>query len=108
MRMLNQKKYKKHGITLLKDRIYKLLFYIAILFSIVILFLLLFQIVEKGISYLSINFFTNFASRNPKEAGIAADFVRDNIIYEYCYTCFFYIWSWNSTLFRAICEGISI
>ncbi|EEK93148.1 ABC transporter permease protein [Bacillus cereus BDRD-ST24] len=56
----------------LKDRIYKLLFYIAILFSIVILFLLLFQIVEKGISYLSIDFFTNFASRNPKEAGIAA------------------------------------
>ena len=32
--------------------------------------MLLFQIVEKGISYLSINFFTNFASRNPKEAGI--------------------------------------
>ncbi len=49
-----------------------MLFYIAILFSIVILFLLLFQIVEKGISYLSIDFFTNFASRNPKEAGIAA------------------------------------
>ncbi|PGM47019.1 phosphate ABC transporter, permease protein PstA [Bacillus thuringiensis] len=34
--------------------------------------MLLFQIVEKGISYLSIDFFTNFASRNPKEAGIAA------------------------------------
>lgn len=40
----------------LKDRIYKLLFYIAILFSIVILFILLFQIFEKGISYLSIDF----------------------------------------------------
>ena len=72
MRMLNHNKIQKHGITLLKDRIYKLLFYIAILFSIVILSVLLFQIVEKGISYLSIDFFTNFASRNPKEAGIAA------------------------------------
>lgn len=56
----------------LKDRIYKLFFYIAILFSVAILFILLFQIFEKGISYLSIDFFTNFASRNPKEAGIAA------------------------------------
>ncbi|MBH0319357.1 phosphate ABC transporter permease PstA [Bacillus cereus] len=73
MRMLNHKKIQKNMASrFLKDRIYKLLFYIAILFSIVILFLLLFQIVEKGISYLSIDFFTNFASRNPKEAGIAA------------------------------------
>jgi phosphate transport system permease protein len=71
--MLNHKKIQKNMASrFLKDRIYKLLFYIAILFSIVILFLLLFQIVEKGISYLSIDFFTNFASRNPKEAGIAA------------------------------------
>ncbi|AHA73836.1 phosphate ABC transporter permease [Bacillus thuringiensis] len=73
MRMLNHKKIQKNMASrFLKDRIYKLLFYIAILFSIVILFVLLFQIVEKGISYLSIDFFTNFASRNPKEAGIAA------------------------------------
>ncbi|EEK71534.1 ABC transporter permease protein [Bacillus mycoides] len=33
---------------------------------------MLFQIFEKGISYLSIDFFTNFASRNPREAGIVA------------------------------------
>ena len=44
----------------------------AILFSIVILLILLFQIFGKGVSYLSLDFFTNFASRNPKEAGIAA------------------------------------
>ena len=44
----------------------------AILFSIVILLILLFQIFEKGVSYLSLDFFTNFALRNPKEAGIAA------------------------------------
>lgn len=73
MRMLNHKKIQKNMASrFLKDRIYKLLFYIAIVFSIVILFVLLFQIVEKGIRYLSIDFFTNFASRNPEEAGIAA------------------------------------
>ncbi|MES5956769.1 phosphate ABC transporter permease PstA [Bacillus fungorum] len=73
MRMLNHKKIQENMASrFLKDRVYKLLFYIAILFSIVILFILLFQIFEKGISYLSLDFFTNFASRNPKEAGIAA------------------------------------
>ncbi|PGT74421.1 phosphate ABC transporter, permease protein PstA [Bacillus cereus] len=73
MRMLNHKKIKENMASrFFKDRVYKLLFYIAILFSIVILLILLFQIFEKGISYLSLDFFTNFASRNPKEAGIAA------------------------------------
>ena len=73
MRMLNHKKIQENMASrFLKDRIYKCLFYIAILFSVVILFILLFQIFEKGISYLSIDFFTNFASRNPREAGIVA------------------------------------
>ncbi|CAM3894154.1 phosphate ABC transporter permease PstA [Bacillus paramycoides] len=73
MRMLNHKKIQENMASrFLKDRIYKLFFYIAILFSVAILFILLVQIFEKGISYLSIDFFTNFASRNPKEAGIAA------------------------------------
>lgn len=71
MRMLNHKNIQENMASrFLKDRIYKCLFYIAILFSVVILFILLFQIFEKGISYLSIDFFTNFASRNPREAGI--------------------------------------
>ncbi|MGH1158176.1 phosphate ABC transporter permease PstA [Bacillus mycoides] len=73
MRMLNHKNIQENMASrFLKDRIYKCLFYIAILFSVVILFILLFQIFEKGISYLSIDFFTNFASRNPREAGIVA------------------------------------
>ncbi len=73
MRMLNHKKIQENMASrFFKDRIYKLLFYMAILFSIVILLILLFQIFEKGVSYLSLDFFTNFASRNPKEAGIAA------------------------------------
>ena len=53
MRMLNHKKIQENMASrFLKDRIYKLLFYMAILFSIVILLILLFQIFEKGISYL--------------------------------------------------------
>ncbi|KFN02390.1 phosphate ABC transporter permease PstA [Bacillus clarus] len=73
MRMLNHKKIKENMESrFLQDRIYKLIFYITMLFSIVILFVLLYQVFEKGISNLSIDFFTNFASRNPKQAGIAA------------------------------------
>ena len=47
MRMLNHKNTRKYGITFLKDRIYKLLFYMAILFSIVILLILLFKFLKK-------------------------------------------------------------
>lgn len=73
MRMLNHKRIKENMATRFwKDQIYKLISYMTMLFSICILILLLYQIFEKGISYLSIDFFMNFASRNPKQAGIAA------------------------------------
>lgn len=55
-----------------KDKIYKSISYMTMLFSICVLIVLLYQIVEKGVSYLSIDFFINFASRDPKQAGIAA------------------------------------
>ncbi len=55
-----------------KDKIYKAISYMTMLFSICVLIVLLYQIVEKGVSYLSIDFFINFASRDPKQAGIAA------------------------------------
>ncbi|MEH7459456.1 phosphate ABC transporter permease PstA [Bacillus sp. JJ1127] len=73
MQMLNHKKIKENmAARFWKDQIYKVIFYIAMLFSIAILFVLLYQIFEKGVSYLSIDFFMSFASRNPKQAGIAA------------------------------------
>ncbi|EEM04071.1 ABC transporter permease protein [Bacillus pseudomycoides] len=73
MRMLNHKRIKENMATRFwKDQIYKSISYMTMLFSICILILLLYQIFEKGISYLSIDFFMNFASRNPKQAGIAA------------------------------------
>ncbi|WP_459499425.1 phosphate ABC transporter permease PstA [Bacillus sp. C1] len=73
MRMLNHERIKENMASRFwKDRIYKLISYMTMLFSICILILLLYQIFEKGVSYLSIDFFMNFASRNPKHAGIAA------------------------------------
>ncbi|HEK9101504.1 TPA: phosphate ABC transporter permease PstA [Bacillus pseudomycoides] len=73
MRMLNHKKIKKNMASRFwKDQIYKSISYMTMLFSICILIVLLYQIFEKGVSYLSIDFFMNFASRNPKQAGIAA------------------------------------
>ncbi|MBO1626525.1 phosphate ABC transporter permease PstA [Bacillus arachidis] len=73
MRMLNHEKIKENMvIRFWKDQIYKSISYMTMLFSICILILLLYQIFEKGVSYLSVDFFMNFASRNPKQAGIAA------------------------------------
>lgn len=73
MRMLNHKSIKENMESRFwKDQIYKSIFYMATLFSICILGILLYQIFEKGIHYLSLDFLTNFASRNPKQAGIAA------------------------------------
>ncbi|PFE05560.1 phosphate ABC transporter, permease protein PstA [Bacillus cereus] len=73
MRMLNHEKIKENMvIRFWKDQIYKAISYMTMLFSICILILLLYQIFEKGVSYLSIDFLMNFASRNPKQAGIAA------------------------------------
>ncbi|MDM5189982.1 phosphate ABC transporter permease PstA [Bacillus sp. DX4.1] len=73
MGMLNHKKIKRNMVARFwKDRMYKSLFYMAMLFSICILVLLLYQIFEKGMGYLSLEFLMNFASRNPKQSGIAA------------------------------------
>ncbi len=55
-----------------KDKIYKSISYMTMLFSICILIVLIYQIFEKGVNYLSVDFFMNFASRDPKQAGIAA------------------------------------
>ena len=71
MRMLNHKNTKTWHHAFKRSNLQIVILYSNFIFNRNFV-LLLFQIVEKGISYLSINFFTNFASRNPKEAGIAA------------------------------------
>ncbi|EMA6341605.1 phosphate ABC transporter permease PstA [Bacillus cytotoxicus] len=73
MRMLNHKRIKENmSLRFWKDRVYKWIFSIAMLFSVMILIVLLYQILEKGIDYLSVDFLIHFASRHPDQTGIAA------------------------------------
>ncbi|CAM4131286.1 phosphate ABC transporter permease PstA [Bacillus manliponensis] len=73
MRLINERKVKENmSSRFFEDRIQQIIFYAVIVFSICILIVLLSQIFMQGKSYLSLEFLTNFASRNPKEAGIAA------------------------------------
>ena len=72
MRMLNHKKYKKIWHHVFKrSNLQIVILYGNFVFNSNSAYFT-FQIFEKGVSYLSLDFFTNFASRNPKEAGIAA------------------------------------
>ncbi|PGZ98776.1 phosphate ABC transporter, permease protein PstA [Bacillus pseudomycoides] len=73
MRMLNERNIEEHMPSRFrKDRVCKIVFRITMLFSLCILIFLLYQICRQGITYISFDFFTNFASRNPEKAGIAA------------------------------------
>ncbi|MEI4829291.1 phosphate ABC transporter permease PstA [Bacillus sp. FJAT-53711] len=73
MRMLNERNIEEHmSSRFRKDRVCKIAFRITMLFSLCILIFLLYQIFRQGIAYISFDFFTNFASRNPEKAGIAA------------------------------------
>lgn len=51
---------------------FKGLFFTATSFSLVILAILLYRIFSQGWEHVSLDFLTNFASRNPEEAGIKA------------------------------------
>lgn len=73
MRMLNERNIEEHmPARFWKDRVYRTVFHLAMLFSLCILFFLLYQIFQQGIKYVSFDFLIRFASRNPEEAGIAA------------------------------------
>ncbi|WP_042345933.1 phosphate ABC transporter permease PstA [Bacillus massiliigorillae] len=54
---------------------FKALFFAATLFGLVVLALLLYRIFTQGVGNLSWDFFQNFASRRPEQAGIKAAFV---------------------------------
>lgn len=57
---------------LVKNNIYKGIFMVATGFALVVLAVLLYRIFTQGISYISLDFFTNFASRKPEASGIKA------------------------------------
>ncbi|MEC2054290.1 phosphate ABC transporter permease PstA [Peribacillus psychrosaccharolyticus] len=57
---------------ILLNLIFKVLFLLATMFGLFVLGVLLYRIFTQGIGSLSMDFFTNFASRKPEEAGIKA------------------------------------
>ncbi|MGG3450990.1 phosphate ABC transporter permease PstA [Domibacillus aminovorans] len=57
---------------LTKNKIVKGLFFIATLFTLIMLVVLLYRIIAQGAPYLSWDFLQNFASRRPEQAGIKA------------------------------------
>ncbi|WP_413789099.1 phosphate ABC transporter permease PstA [Bacillus kandeliae] len=57
---------------LMKNNLYKGLFFAATVLTSIILIILLVRIFSQGAAYLSWDFLTNFASRRPEQAGIKA------------------------------------
>lgn len=55
---------------LIKNKISKLLFTVAMVFSLIILVVLLYQVITDGISWLNVDFLFNKASTDPTKAGI--------------------------------------
>lgn len=54
----------------MKNKIFHGIIFLCTLFGVFILTILLFSILSKGLSWLSVDFLTNFPSRFPKKAGI--------------------------------------
>jgi phosphate transport system permease protein len=57
---------------LMKNKVIKGIFLAATVFTSIILLVLLYRIISQGAPYLSWDFFQNFASRRPEQAGIKA------------------------------------
>ncbi|MCP3764240.1 phosphate ABC transporter permease PstA [Domibacillus sp. A3M-37] len=57
---------------LMKNKVIKGIFLAATVFTSIILIILLYRIISQGAPYLSWDFFQNFASRRPEQAGIKA------------------------------------
>jgi len=55
-----------------KNNIFKVLFFAATIFCMLILGILIYRVFSQGLSHLNIDFFQNYASRRPENAGIKA------------------------------------
>ena len=73
MELINKEQVtKKIGSRILKNSILKWLFLLATSFGLIVLAILIYRIFTQGFGYLNLDFFTNFASRRPADAGIKA------------------------------------
>ncbi|MGG3889260.1 phosphate ABC transporter permease PstA [Metabacillus fastidiosus] len=76
MKLINQEQVAKNmGSRLIKNQIFKGLFLIATSIALIVLGILLYRIFTQGFSYLTADFFQNFASRRPGSSGIKAALV---------------------------------
>ncbi|WP_243290564.1 phosphate ABC transporter permease PstA [Bacillus sp. FJAT-47783] len=66
---------KRMAGRLAKNKIYYGIFMVATGFALVVLAVLLYRIFTQGISYLDLEYFTNYASRRPEASGIKAALV---------------------------------
>lgn len=67
--------HKNMGSRLVINNVVKSIFFMATLSALVVLAVLLYRVFTQGIGYIDWSFFTNYASRNPEEAGIKAAIV---------------------------------
>lgn len=73
MELINKQSVTKRiSSRILKNTLSKWLFLVATMFGLVVLAILIYRIFSQGFGYLNADFFTNFASRKPEEAGIKA------------------------------------
>jgi phosphate transport system permease protein len=71
MKLIDHTKVVAHmGPRLWWNRIFKMLFFIATLFGLLVLGILLYRILTQGLGYLSLDFLQNLPSRKPERAGI--------------------------------------
>ncbi|WP_257345886.1 phosphate ABC transporter permease PstA [Pseudalkalibacillus decolorationis] len=76
MNLVNKEQVKKKMASrLFTNRILQGLLLLATLFGLIVLGVLIYRMTTQGIGYLSLDFFTNFASRFPEQAGIKAAIV---------------------------------
>ncbi|MDQ0161337.1 phosphate ABC transporter permease PstA [Bacillus alveayuensis] len=66
---------KRMGGRLVKNKLFYLIFLFATCFALVVLAILLYRIFTQGISYVTPEFFQNYASRRPSASGIKAALV---------------------------------
>src|SRR5690606_46 len=73
MGLINKEKVKKRiGMRLFKSTLSRGLFFLATSFGLIVLAILIYRVINQGAGHLSLDFFTNFASRKHEEAGIKA------------------------------------
>ncbi|XQY90713.1 phosphate ABC transporter permease PstA [Metabacillus sp. HB246100] len=76
MKLIDKQSVSKNmGKRLAVNNAFKGIFVVAILFTLVVLAVLLYRIFTQGFSFISFDFFQNFASRKPEQSGIKAALV---------------------------------